>query len=499
MFIILLRTFLLVIVLSFSADVRSGNEIFDWLRGKVNEGWYNAIIGPCEKESPGIPRQQEAFRKFLKANGYCSPKSAFSEVKEIAELNPELQEKLFFDQITINLAKKNQCLADYWNAMSTSKENSLDLSKQNKSLVKDHPQLKGNLPITNDIDTSSERISQAKQAQAKIVQSMIDIGYKIARKKVEMRDLAVTKENVSKRKQILNEITILESSVPFTEDADANSFYSDEIYSKIYNKVFFNQPIDLKALEFRALNDPKNSFEKRVVAIKLNQISKAQKDLADMHGKYSDQHSFKVTSFEKGYADELLFNSRSNGSNHISFSKLNCSLQSKYGIGSEVSTLSNSLVLGGASLAIGGAGLAMAKLTRAGFVGTRTYEVFQTTANLTNGAITATDLAVAMVQGCFDSEAGKNGFSSCVKSEMIKTKGIVAAIDTELESNQCVANIALSALSGGVGLKQAVLAQKVSREKDHLKTALQQKKEKILEGLEAESGINPTIKQKLNE
>lgn len=495
-----LRTFLVINIVSYSSMTWSGIKTFDWLRGKVNEGWYNAIIGSCEKESPWIPRKQEGFKQFLRKSGYCSPNSVFSEVKDIAELEPDLQEKVFFDQITIDLAKKNQCLCDYWHAMSTSKTDNLSaFSEQNETLMKDHPLLKGNLSVTSGNKMSSAKISDAKQAQAKVVRSMIEVANKIARKKVEMRDLPISLENVPQRKKILNEIAILESSVPLSEDTDARSFYSDEIYSKIYNKVFFGQPIDLTELETKVLDDSKNSFQEKVVTKKLKQITEAQKELAEMHGNYINQHSFKVTSFEKGYAEELLFNSRSKGGNFPYFTKLNCSLQSKYGIGSEVSTLSNSVVLGGATLAIGGAGLAMAKLTRTGFVGTRTYEVFNTTANIANGTLTSTDLAVAMLQSCFDSNAGKNEFSSCSKSELIKTKGITSVVDNELEANQCLTNVAFSALSGGVGLKQATLAKKVTLEKGILRTQLQQKRDEILEGLEVNSDTTASVKQKLKE
>lgn len=468
-------------------------------RGNVNEAWYNTLIGPCSKDTTSWTQKQQAgFKEFLNSNGYCTLSPALDKVKDIAELTPELQEKVFFDQITIDQSQRNQCLADYWEAMSTASSNKAEeLAQYNKTLLQDHPSLKGKLPLKKNISISTQKLTQAKEAQKKIVHTMIAVANKIAQKRVEMRDLPVSLENVPKRKQILNEIAILESSVPMAEDNDAKSFFTDEIYTKVYNKVFFGQPIDLNALEDKAIDDSKNSFQEKVVTPKLNQLTKAQKELADMHGNYHDQHSFKVASFEKGYAEDLLFNLGSTGTNRPYFSKLNCSLQSKYGIGSEISTLSNGLILGGATIAVGGAGLAMAKLTRAGFVGTRTYEVFNTTANITNGTITSTDLAVAMVQGCFDSNAGNHNFSSCTKSKRIETEGIVEVVDNDLTSNQCLINIATSALSGGVGLKQAALAQKISREKDLLKNALKVKRDQIFEGLDTNDAVQNSLKQQI--
>jgi hypothetical protein len=446
--------------LLFSNPADAGIESFDWLRGKVNEAWYDAVVGKCEnKPTEWSTKTQQDFQQFLNQRGYCASDPQFKNITQLSNLSQQLQEKVFFDAIVVDQAQKNQCLLDYWGSFNLKTPiPTQGMAIANQALMKDHSALKGTLSLNKVLQSKP---ADALQVQTTILQKMIDAAVKLASKQKQISKMMQDRAPMVDIQALRHEMDLIESSVPMTGDEDGEDYYKNVISASANYEMFTKGKVDEQALLKFALQDPDKSFQKRVVDLKMRKISRAQLDLSKMHGQYNDQHSFKVAAFQKGYGEQLLSGKSILGSEAPFFKQMSCELQSKYGQGAEISSFANQVIAGVATAAIGGGSLVIGRLAQAGTITQSTARIYKIAATASSGAISAAQAAHGLIEGCYDLKAGQNNFSACPLRDSVLKNGLVATVNKDLENSDCTMAEAMAGFSALTSIGSAVKGQVV--------------------------------------
>jgi hypothetical protein len=141
-----------------------------------------------------------------------------------------------------------------------------------------------------------------------------------------------------------------------------------------------------------------------------------------------------------------------------------CELDSRYGIGSEISTYSNNLIAGGVSLLFGGEVYLVSRLAQTGLIAKRAEAVYKTISSAVAGTAAAGETAYAVLSTCFDHKAGLATHAECTSAEAVKANGPMALVLRELDESNCLMSLGTAALSGAVSLKQALRARELKFE-----------------------------------
>jgi len=503
------RTFLsILITLLGLVPVPSKGETYDWLRASVNEFWFNQFVGDCSKTV--APLNISNLSASIPMSCSRNPSSAHLN----RTLSKNLVADLYFDEALVESAKQNQCQFDYWSALNTSDTEAYANQKAaNSKLASQFEPLRQDLKShgyndRNKIFPETEGKSatqQAAGAQRKIINQLVEAAYKIAKKDRETKDLSLphliynNDPKVSTRtkvEKLQGELSILESTFPFSEDQEVKNFVMYDLVNKMKESFSIGQEPNLTELKEFFSTDKSAGFQSRVVEKKLKSISKEQSEYAEIDGKYDDNYAFKVATVQSGVGAKIL-NDRVK--QNYNFSHLQCEMESKYGKGERIANTANTVVIAGVTVAMGGGAALLGRLAHIGITSQRAARLAQTISTFTNTTLSASQIAQGLVESCKQPHFQKKDSTVCARVDSVKEKGIDVQISSEIDHSDCLTDMGLAALSGLGAFKSAMKAKQLKRDQQILQLGLRDRYESLMAQIKINPRLTDTQKKKLIE
>lgn len=468
---------------------------YDWIKTRVNTFWYNQYFERCTPDS-----SNKNLKFTPTSTTHCSRLTLIE--NETPELSSELKEATFFDAALNDQALENQCQFDYWNRLSIKQpsENESVQKLANQKLRSQFTNLKTNL---KDFTDPTQNEESTKEAQKQIIAQLTEQSLQIAGLRREINKIAATNpifsgspNNKSKDKilQLENQIKVIESSMIFSEDQTVKDYITMTILPKINDYYKVGKQPNLAELQDYFLNDNSESFQKRVVEVKLKSTSQQQATYAKIDGNYKDNYNFKVQSIQNGAGARML---QKNENQNNEFSSLQCELESKYGKGEKAADATNTAIISGVTVFFGGATFALAKLSQVGMVSLRAAKLASSLSSAVSGTISATMLAEGITNACFENQFGKTDQAICSRSEEQTQKGLKEQIASEVVQSKCLRDLGLAALAGIVSYKSFVNAQRLQRENQLIDLGVKSKYDEIISNLNKNTDLAKSDKTKI--
>ncbi len=468
-------------------SARAG-EGFDWLRGKVNESWYNAVIGKCENREP---------QRLTKAE--CEQKKRVGD-----EAFRQIEEKVFFDHIVKYQAVQNRCAHDYWRSLATdfTEDPNVDWPQARAELLRQHPELGDQL-----MPKGLRKIEEARKAQNLILQNMIESAWKLQDLRERLKPLIEVKgrrnpeisyKDPVKAKAIMDEIEIVKASVPMAGNRDGQFYFNFEVTNALARDPKLRQRPIAEVIETLQKN-PKTNFQERVVKPQMQQLIAEQKKLADMRGIYSNQHTFKTTAFESGVAGELLLGA-SGGiamTAKKDFSHMYCRLDSRYGMGSEISTFSHTLLATGLTAGVGGGAFLLGRLAQMGVVSVTSARIAAIVSTSISVPAAAGEVAYAIAESCGGKNFDLNKNSICSSVKAIQSRGVTSVVKDDIATATCALNIGIAALGGTVALKSFIASRRLGELEIASNLGVGERYAETLARVRARRDLSPTQRKKI--
>lgn len=421
--------------------------MIDNIRASTNKFWYEAVVNKCE----GLPKA------FSTETTTCTKLKA-QQRSQFSELSQELQEKVFFDAVLGDMATKNQCEYEAIQAMSvTPRSSDSQFTRANAEILQFLGKDASALRVVPVGKASAKRMAKAQEAQKKLVSKYIEKARDIVDREKQLERLRAVRSDDPQFAQVIQlsrEIENIKNSIPYGDKSAAQDFFKS-IYDTLKYDRMQGAKTSPEELISRFTGTGDQSFQKQVVEKGLRNAIASQQDMAATKGNYTNQHGFKVKAFEEGHAERFLFGNAGTPEQLRNFAGMHCELQAKYGIGSEISSLSNNLVVGAATAGLGGGSFLLARLARVGVVSRRAEAIYSGISAGTNGTLSAAEFAHSIVTSCFDNAAGAAVYDSCKVQKDIETSGISEFADKEISNMDCVSSLGMAALSGVTAFKQA--------------------------------------------
>lgn len=488
----------LLIILSFFI-FKSEAQTYDWLRSSVNEFWYNQFTKKCASSS------------VVSSAGTCSKSEDSAQINQF--LSKELLTKSYFDEALKEQTIQNQCQFDYWSRLNT--EDHLAFKDQdgaNKKLHKQFPEIKNKLKSDSrsnrnydSMSTNSSPKEQAQKAQKRIVDKLVESSFQIAQKERELNLIKASNPVFSadptlspklKIEKLTNEIAVLENSLLFSEDPEVSSFVKFKIIKKIHNTYASGKNPDLDELKKYFYEDKSDSFQSQVVNRKLKSISEEQIKYSEIDGRYDKDYHFKVATVQSGIGSNILNRMVNQNSQ---FAQIQCDLDSKYGKGEKISSIANSVVIGGVTIFFGGAALMLSRLAQIGIATQRAAKLAQVISSVANTSISTTEVVKSIVDSC-SPHYQKLESSICSRVDNQKNEGIDHELTSEINHSECLTDLGLAALSGTLALKTYSQARKLKRDQQIANLGIANQYNSLIESIKSDTRLtNKERKQLLSE
>lgn len=489
---------------SFSASLSFANfpaENYDWLRSRVNEFWFNQVVGDCKERLAPL----NIGEINLKPQAQClrDPETVPSNNKVIKEVLSDL----YFNEVLIESTKQNQCQFDFWNSLSTKASKATPAQSQaNKKLIGQFESLRADLDVESQgAQKNKEAIKdpEAPTAQRKIVDQLVEAAYKIAKKEREIRNHMAQnpvlssdprKSSAQQINALAAELNVLETSYVFSEDQEVADFVKRDIVAKMNEAFKQGEEPNLEKLKQFFSEDPNEGFQSKVVERKLESIASEQQNYADIEGQYEGNYSFKVKAVQSGVGAKVLNDKLKQ---NVNFSHLQCQMESKYGTGEKISSAANTIVIAGVTLGFGGVSMALAKLSQIGMTSVRAARLAQALSTAVNSTISASEIAHGIVVSCREPHFSSKESTICERSRSAKEEGVYALIDSEIDHSSCLTDLGLAALSGFTAFKSAAKARQLKKEQQLVALGIKDKFSSLVSQIKADSGMDPKTKREL--
>lgn len=485
----------LFIILSFLV-FKSEAQTYDWLRSSVNEFWYNQFAEKCSSSS------------FAGGNGTCSKSEDSPKINQ--NLSKDLLTKSYFDEALKEQSIQNQCQFTYWSRLKTDDNSAFkDQDEANKKLNVQFPELQNKLksisPSNRSIDskpTNNNSIKEAQEAQKRIVDKLVESSFQIAQKERELNFIKASNPVFSadptlspklKIEKLTNEIAVLENSLLFSEDPEVSSFVKFKIIKKIHNTYASGKNPDLNELKKYFYEDNSDSFQSQVVNRKLISISEEQVKYSKINGMYDKDYYFKVATVQSGIGANIL-NRKVNQNSQ--FAQIQCDLDSKYGKGEKISSIANSVVIGGVTIFFGGAALMLSRLAQIGIATQRAAKLGQVISSVANTSISTTEVVKSIVDSC-SPHYQKMESSICSRVENQKNNGIDLELTSQINHSECLTDLGLAALSGTVALNNFSQARKLKRDQQIAILGISQKYNSLIESIKSDTRLSKKERKQL--
>ncbi|MBN8535869.1 MAG: hypothetical protein J0M15_02360 [Deltaproteobacteria bacterium] len=485
----------LFFILSFLV-FKSEAQTYDWLRSSVNEFWYNQFAEKCASSS------------FAGGNGTCSKSEDSSQINQ--NLSKDLLTKSYFDEALKEQSIQNQCQFTYWSRLNTDDNSAFkDQDEANKKLNVQFPELQNKLksisPSNRNIDskpTNNNSIKEAQEAQKRIVDKLVESSFQIAQKERELNFIKASNPVFSadptlspklKIEKLTNEIAVLENSLLFSEDPEVSSFVKFKIIKKIHNTYASGKNPDLNELKKYFYEDNSDSFQSQVVNRKLISISEEQVKFSKINGMYDKDYYFKVATIQSGIGANIL-NRKVNQNSQ--FAQIQCDLDSKYGKGEKISSIANSVVIGGVTIFFGGAALMLSRLAQIGIATQRAAKLGHVISSVANTSISTTEVVKSIVDSC-SPHYQKMESSICSRVENQKNNGIDLELTSQINHSECLTDLGLAALSGTVALNNFSQARKLKRDQQIAILGISQKYNSLIESIKSDTRLNAKERKQL--